>query len=62
MAIGDFNLFVDRSHQETFMQAYDLSSLIKKANFKKSCIDLNTGIHKHKHMQPHTQTQLETHA
>ena len=30
LAKGDFNLSVDNSHLETFMQAYDFSSLIKK--------------------------------
>ena len=44
MAIGDFNLSVDNSHLEAFMQAYDFSSLIKKPSCYQSntpsCIDL----------------------
>ena len=44
LAIGDFNLSVDNSHLEAFMQAYDFSSLIKKPTCYQSntssCIDL----------------------
>ena len=44
LAIGDFNLFVDNSNLEAFMQAYDFSSLIKKPTCYQpntpSCIDL----------------------
>ena len=44
LAIGDFNLSVDNSHLEAFMQAYDFSSLIKKPtcyqSITPSCIDL----------------------
>ena len=44
LAIGDFNLSVDNSHLEVFMQAYDFSSLIKKhisyQSNNPSCIDL----------------------
>ena len=44
MAIGDFNLSVDNSHLEVFMQAYDFGSLIKKPTYYQSytlnCIDL----------------------
>ena len=44
MAIGDFNLSVDNSHLEDFMQAYDFGSLIKKPTYYQSytliCIDL----------------------
>ena len=44
LAIGDFNLSVDSSHLESFMQAYDLSCLIKKPTCCKSdtpsCTDL----------------------
>ena len=44
LAIGDFNLSVDNSHLEAFMQAYDFSSLIKKPTCYQSntpsCMDL----------------------
>ena len=44
LAIGDFNLSVDNSRLEAFMQAYDFSSLIKKPNCYQpnilSCTDL----------------------
>ena len=44
LSIGDFNLFVDNSHLEAFMKAYDFSSLIKKPTWYQSntpsCIDL----------------------
>ena len=44
LAIGDFNLPVDNSDLEAFMQAYDFSSLIKKTTCYESntpsCIDL----------------------
>ena len=36
LVIGDFNLSVDNSHLESFMQAYDLSCLIKKPTCCKS--------------------------
>ena len=44
LKIGDFNLSVENSHLEAFMQAFDLSSLIKKPTCyysnTPSCIDL----------------------
>ena len=44
LAIGDFNLSVDNSHLEAFIQAYDFGSLIKKPTRYQSntpsCIDL----------------------
>ena len=43
LTIGDFNLSVDNSHPEDFMQGYDLSSLIKKPCYQSntpSYIDL----------------------
>ena len=44
LAIGDFNLSLDNSHLEVFMQAYDFGSLIKKPTYYQSytlnCIDL----------------------
>ena len=43
MTIGDFNLSVDNSHPEDFMQGYDLRSLIKKIYYQSntpSYIDL----------------------
>ena len=44
LKIDDFNLSVDNSHLEDFMQGYDLTSLIKKPTFYQSntpsCIDL----------------------
>ena len=38
MAIGDFNLSVDNSHLEPFMQAYDFCSFIKEP----TCYQSNT--------------------
>ena len=38
MAIGDFNLSVDNSHLEAFMQAYDFRSFIKEP----TCYQSNT--------------------
>ena len=44
MVIGDFNLPVENSHLESIIQAYDLSSYIKKPTCYQSqtpgCIDL----------------------
>ena len=44
LTIGGFNLSVDNSHLEAFMQAYDFSSLIKKPicyqSNTPSCTDL----------------------
>ena len=44
LAIGDFNLSVNNSHLQAFMQAYDFRSLIKKPTCHQSnapsCIDL----------------------
>ena len=44
LATGDFNISIDNSHLEAFMQAYDFSSLIKKPacyqSNTPSCIDL----------------------
>ena len=44
LAISDFNLPVDKSHLEAFMQAYDFSSLVKKPTCYQCstprCIDL----------------------
>ena len=44
LATGDFNLSVDNSHLEAFMQPYDFSSLMKKPTCYQpntlSCIDL----------------------
>ena len=51
MVIGDFNLPVENSHLETIIQAYDLSSLIKKPTCYQSrtpsCIDLILTNRKH---------------
>ena len=38
LATGDFNISIDNSHLEAFMQAYDFSSLIKKP----ACYQSNT--------------------
>ena len=43
LAIGDFNLSVDNSHLEVFMQAYDFSFITKPICYQSntpSCIDL----------------------
>ena len=51
MVISDFNLPVENSHLETIIQAYDLSSLIKKPtcyqSHTPSCIDLILTNRKH---------------
>ena len=51
MVISDFNLPVENSHLETIIQAYNLSSLIKKPtcyqSHTPSCIDLILTNRKH---------------
>ena len=48
---GDFNLLVEDNHLEAIIQAYDLSSVIKKPTFYRShtpsCIDLILTNRKH---------------